>query len=285
MIIANPINDVIFKMLMENERIAKFFIGTILNVKIEELKSLAPKLKSTSQSGLRKLIIPKINFVATIPTSQAFKKVLIEVQKSHKTTDLTRFRKYLGRQYARRSEIETDTGFLPIVSIYVLGFNLPKVESPCVKIERRYVDCIGSKVLEVQHPFIEGLTHDSYFIQTRRLAGRPKTVLDKLLSVFEQNYFVETDTETRKAYNYAIEDEDLDLIIGTLRQAGESVAVQKDLEAEAWRTTEEHIKDHLKPVQQELQKTQVELSQKEQELLESKKKIAALEAQLNQNKS
>lgn len=30
MVIANPIYDVVFKRMMENERVAKFFIGTLL---------------------------------------------------------------------------------------------------------------------------------------------------------------------------------------------------------------------------------------------------------------
>jgi hypothetical protein len=38
MVIANPIYDVVFKKLMENDSIAKFFIGTILEQNIEDLK-------------------------------------------------------------------------------------------------------------------------------------------------------------------------------------------------------------------------------------------------------
>jgi hypothetical protein len=34
MIIANPIYDVMFKRILENNRAAKFFIGTILNCKV-----------------------------------------------------------------------------------------------------------------------------------------------------------------------------------------------------------------------------------------------------------
>ena len=37
MIIANPIYDVVFKFLMEDERIAKFFIGTLLNEVVEDV--------------------------------------------------------------------------------------------------------------------------------------------------------------------------------------------------------------------------------------------------------
>jgi hypothetical protein len=39
MIIANPIYDVVFKRLMENERAAKFFIGTLIGETIESLEA------------------------------------------------------------------------------------------------------------------------------------------------------------------------------------------------------------------------------------------------------
>ena len=283
MIIANPIYDVIFKMLMENERIAKFFIGTILDVKIEHIDMRSQEFTYRGKFDDRKVF--HLDFIATIQTAEESKKVLIEVQKSKKITDLGRFRNYLGHQYAYRDEADTD--LLPLATIYVLGFNLPGIESPCVKIERRYVDCVGSKVLAARHPFIEGLTHDSYFIQTRRIGGRPQTVLDKLLSVFEQNYFIESNNQTRKSYNYMVDDEDLDLVIGTLRQAGESAAVQQELrdEMEMWRTIEEHIQSYVQPVQEELEKARTELSQQEQKLLQIKRENEILKAQLNQNKS
>ena len=38
MIIANPIYDVVFKRLMENERVAKFFISTMLGQKVESVQ-------------------------------------------------------------------------------------------------------------------------------------------------------------------------------------------------------------------------------------------------------
>jgi len=42
MIIANPIYDVVFKRLMENERVAKFFIGTMLDEEVISV-SLRPR--------------------------------------------------------------------------------------------------------------------------------------------------------------------------------------------------------------------------------------------------
>lgn len=38
MVIANPIYDIVFKRLMENDRVAKFFIGTLLEENIEAVE-------------------------------------------------------------------------------------------------------------------------------------------------------------------------------------------------------------------------------------------------------
>jgi hypothetical protein len=38
MVIANPIYDVVFKRMMENEKVAKFFISTLLDTAIETIE-------------------------------------------------------------------------------------------------------------------------------------------------------------------------------------------------------------------------------------------------------
>ncbi len=38
MVIANPIYDIVFKRLMENDRVAKFFMGTLLEENIEAVE-------------------------------------------------------------------------------------------------------------------------------------------------------------------------------------------------------------------------------------------------------
>ena len=43
MIIANPIYDVVFKRMLENERVAKFFIGTLLDQTIQAVEVKAAK--------------------------------------------------------------------------------------------------------------------------------------------------------------------------------------------------------------------------------------------------
>jgi len=64
MIIANPIYDVIFKRLLENDRVAKFLIGTILDCKVI---SLTPTViertkhdKATVYSPSSEWILPRL---------------------------------------------------------------------------------------------------------------------------------------------------------------------------------------------------------------------------------
>ncbi|MFZ2957054.1 MAG: hypothetical protein WA705_09210, partial [Candidatus Ozemobacteraceae bacterium] len=121
-----------------------------------------------------------------------------------------RFRNYLGDQYRKTDEIETSKGkvkeALPIRTIYLLGFQLPEIETSLVKVERQYIDLIDHKVLNQTSPFIEKLSHDCFVVQLPRIQPRLKTRIEKLLTVFEQANFL-GDQETVKDYPYIIDEE------------------------------------------------------------------------------
>ena len=135
MIIANPLYDVVFKRLMENEKVAKFFIGTLLDETIENIEVKPQELTYTDEfSGIS---IFRLDFVATIKTASGeFKKILIEIQKAKNYADLMRFRNYLAEHYKREEMIDNEKVVLPITTIYVLGFKLPEIKTACLKVER-----------------------------------------------------------------------------------------------------------------------------------------------------
>ena len=101
MIIANPIYDTVFKRLMENKRIARFFIETIIEEKVEDI-AIVPqeytylaKVKNKKEENKAEnvdtkeewevLSLIRFDFVATIRNPDGEnKKVLIEIQKSNK---------------------------------------------------------------------------------------------------------------------------------------------------------------------------------------------------------
>jgi hypothetical protein len=200
-VIANPLYDTVFKYLMENERVAKFFISTLLD---ETVLSVDFKSPTTSSQRLVKtkltVRILQLDFVATIQTSTGeHKKVLVELQKSNHQADIARFREYLSSQYRSQEVVNGKRETLPITTIYILGFNLPEIKTACIKVEREYKDLINRVSLTEKSSFVEKLTHDSYVVQVKRITKRYRTRLDKLLSIFEQDNFLDQD-EKYKAY-------------------------------------------------------------------------------------
>jgi hypothetical protein len=239
MIIANPIYDTVFKRLMENERVARFFIGTLLDKEIASVRMLPQEL--TRHDDTYGVAVFRLDFVATIRTADGkHQKVLIEVQKAKHETDLMRFRGYLGEQYKKEEDVNGVKMALPITTIYILGFKLPEITTACVKVGRGYYDLINNVPLTAHSPFIEKLTHDSYIVQVNRITGRYQTRLDKLLSIFEQSCFID-EKETIKQYPHEPDDAEVKVITDLLYHMGADPANRKDLddEVEARRTLDE----------------------------------------------
>lgn len=236
MLIANPIYDVVFKKLMENERVAKFLIGTLINQKVKSIQVKPQEFTYVKELvGLR---IFRLDFIAIIETENGKeKKILIEIQKAQEEVDLMRFRNYLAEQYKKEDSINDLKVVLPITTIYILGFKLPEIETACIHVERQYKDLINGKLIEERNAFIEKLTHDSYIVQVRRITKRYQSKLDKLLSVFEQRNFI-GDSQILKDYNYELDLDEIKLIADILHHSGADEDTRKEIEAEqeAWRT-------------------------------------------------
>jgi hypothetical protein len=245
-IIANPIYDTVFKRMMENERIAKFFLSTILGKQVVSVevrpqeftyKNEAKQTKEEAEPDYSNIgySIYRIDFMATIKTRKGkYRKILIEVQKSWDEDDLMRFRNYLGEQYKKREIVDGKEIVLPITTIYILGFTLSDIETACLRVKRYYEDLIEGKKIEVKSPFIESLTHDSYVIQATRITDkRYSTKLDKLLSLFEQNHFFVAGSEVSKHYQLQSYDDDIQLITSVLHEMIANPKEREEIEKEA----------------------------------------------------
>lgn len=236
MVIANPIYDVVFKRLMENEKVARYFIGTLLEQTIESVEVKPQEFTYTDE--LAGLAVFRLDFIATIKTEIGeFKKILIEIQKAKNQIDLMRFRNYLAEQYKKEDVIKEEKVILPITTIYILGFKLPEISSPCIKVERNYKDLVDKKLINTRSDFVEKLTHDSFIVQVERITDRYQTMLDKLLSIFEQKHFVD-DKKILKEFNHDIDNEDIRLTTEILHHSGTNPDERKKIETEqeAWRT-------------------------------------------------
>jgi hypothetical protein len=200
MIIANPIFDEFFKRLMAHEHIAKFFIGTLLSCEVQAAQ-FRPQEFTYIDKESQKLKLYRVDFAAVIKTADGeTKKVLIEVQKAQKQTALARFRGYLGEHYRNADANEVEP--LPIITIYILGFNLPDITTPCFKIGRQYVNLFTGQPTAERSQFMERLTHDSYVVQAARIPEhRGRNPLNELLDIFEQRNFTNAE-KTEKNYPY-----------------------------------------------------------------------------------
>ena len=189
--IANPIYDVVFKYLMEDKKSAILLLSRIIGDTITELEFLPQEYSFELKN--RSLTVYRIDFSAKIKVGESdYEKVIIEIQKAKLSTDIMRFRRYIGQQYSsKENTFISENGkrkALPIKSVYFLGNRLEYIKSPVVKVERNYYDACTGEKLEKKEEFIESLTHDSFVIQIPELKEPYKSELEKLLSIFNQTY-------------------------------------------------------------------------------------------------
>lgn len=282
MIIANPIYDTVFKRMMENERVAKFFIGTLLEQQIETVEVKPQEFTYTDE--LAGLAVFRLDFIATIKTQTGeFKKILIEIQKAKNQIDLMRFRNYLGEQYKKEDQINNQKIVLPIITIYILGFTLPEIDSACLKVERNYKDLVTKNIIAKKSDFVEKLTHDSYIVQVDRITDRYQTSLDKLLSVFEQNNFTD-DKKITKQFSHPTDTEDVKILTDILHHSGTNPEERKRIETEqeAWRTVNAMFEDKEKELLKELGDTKKALDEKDKALDEMAKQLEELKRRLGE---
>ena len=275
MLIANPIYDTVFKYLMENLKVAKGIISTIINEEILTLDLAAQE--HTYQSVEPALMILHLDFIAKIRLKQGgSKNVLIELQKSNLAYDILRFRRYLGKKYLQPDEVILPDGTraqeaLPIITIYFLGFNIEEDLPAVIKVNRKYIDLLGGKEITEKNDFIERLMHDSYVIQVKRLDLKMRTELEYVLSVFKQENFIRNMERRVKRYDYEPQDELMRLILRQLEKAAGDNKLLEQLEMEE--LAEIELENTFGVMKRQLQQKDKELEQKDKALGEKDKAL------------
>jgi len=192
--IANPIYDVVFKFLLDDEKVARLLLGAVLGKEILELQFRPTEVRHEAGGGL---LVYRMDFAAVLRMEDGSRKlVLLEIQKAQSRLDLMRFRRYLGAEYANPDNVYHDRGRetpLPLVTIYFLGEGLEGVEPPVVRVKRQYQDANTGEELRIADPLVEALTHDSVVVQINRLKGRRRTDLERLLMIFDQDQAAQSD--------------------------------------------------------------------------------------------
>ncbi|GIV44244.1 MAG: hypothetical protein KatS3mg035_1367 [Bacteroidia bacterium] len=117
------------------------------------------------------------------------------------------------------------------------------------------------------------MTHDSYIVQVERITSRYQTRLDKLLSLFEQSYFI-GDSKIIKEYPYPIDDEEIKLTAKILHYSGTNPGERKliEMEQEAWRSVNAMFEDKEKKYIKALEETRKELEEEKKRAEEEKKR-------------
>ncbi|RHR76830.1 hypothetical protein [Odoribacter sp. AF15-53] len=271
-LIANPIYDVVFKFLMEDERVAKMLLSALLKKEIVTLQMRQHEYTSVMQNRISSF---RMDFSAKIKEPDGDEHmVLIELQKTWLATETLRFRQYLGTQYlSKTSMCEDDPRFgLPIISIYILGHLLGDLQEPVIYVRRRYLD-YDDRVIEQKDPFIESLTHDSIIVQIPCLKGRTRTRLERLLNVFDQDYQMDENAHLLEINEDIFVGEE-QLIVTRLLKAGVAPDVRRAMEVEDEILSEIEARDTLiMQKEQEIERKSQEIEQKARELRQREEQV------------
>ena len=234
--IANPIYDVVFKYMMEDNAVAKIVVSSIIG---EDVIELEPKPQERTRENLQidgndtSLTVYRLDFSAKIKIPNGQKLVHIEMQKASLPTDIPRFRRYLGEQYIDpENNINTSSGTigLQIYCIYFLGKDLGLKDIPVLKIDTNVKDVATSEIIDTKSNFIDSLHHKSWVVQINCLKARRRTELEQLLAIFDQSNI----TRDWHILNVIEEDfpEKFRPIIRRLKSAASDSEVKKQMKVE-----------------------------------------------------
>ena len=232
--IANPIYDVVFKYMMEDNAVAKLLVSSIIGEEIISLESKPQEYTVEKHTADGTLTVYRLDFSAKIKTPDGHKLVIIEMQKASFPADIMRFRGYLGKQYSdKNNSIEHEDGSidaLPIYAIYFLGNELGICKTPVLKVFFNILDVGAQQIVQAKSDFIDSLNHQSWIVQISCIEEPCRNELELLLSVFDQN----NRSSDHHILNVREEDfpEKYRLLIRRLQQAAAIPEVKKQMTAE-----------------------------------------------------
>ena len=276
--IANPVYDVVFKYLMEDNAIAKLMVSSIIGENILHLKPKPQEytIEQIKAEGENPLSVYRLDFAATIETEKgAHKLVTIEMQKAGLPTDIMRFRRYLGDRYCDESNRSDDGKALQIYTIYFLGKDLGICDTPVLSVFPEIRDVATKTIVEDKSDFIQLLNHKCWIVQINCLKQRRRNELEMLLSVFDQSNL----TDDNHILNVQEEDfpEKYRPIIRRLKAAASNRTIKKQMREEDGfaRYMQDWLYNESKAMKEMLE-------QKDKELEEERKKNEAFRIKLQQ---
>ena len=282
MIVANPIYDIVFKYLMEDERIARTILSALLKKNVVEVE-VRPHEYANDQRDT--LSVYRIDFGATIREDDGSEHlILVELQKTWLETETLRFRQYLGVHYSNPKNMKGDYA-LPTVAVYLLGHKVGDIEEPVIYVHHQSYDYNGNVVTKgLPNPFVESLTHDSIIVQIPRLHGQINNRLDMVLSIFDQTRKDKMDEHILRLDEQVYSDDhDMERILHRLTMAAADADMRHRMNVEdeyfsiiEKRDTEILLKD------QQIAEKNAQLAEKSAQLTEKNAQLAEKSAQLTE---
>ncbi|MGL4520846.1 MAG: hypothetical protein ACRCUJ_14575 [Phocaeicola sp.] len=301
-LIANPIYDSVFKYLMEDQKVAKILLSALLKKEIVELEMRPHEYTAMEQT---RISLFRIDFSAKVREADGTEQlILIELQKTWLITETLRFRQYLGTQYLNKDNMVEERNAkgrkvnygLPIVSIYILGHALGELTDPVVYVRRNYLD-YDDNPLPQPDKFIESLTHDSIIVQIPFLAGKTRNHLERLLTVFDQEFRQPKNEHYLEINEEGLEGEAKQLVYRLIKAAAapdvrRAMEIEDEILSEIEdRDTTIMIKDEeiklktqeIEEKSQEIEQKSQEIEQKSQEIEQKEMMIRSMVKMLHQN--
>ena len=288
--VANPIYDIVFKYLMEDERIARTILSALLQKDIIKVE-IRPHEYSNSQRDT--LSVFRIDFGATVREADGSEHlILIELQKTWLPTETLRFRQYLGVQYENPNNIvgdKTDQHALPMVAVYLLGHKVGDIEEPVLYVRHQSYDYGGNIVTKgLPNEFVDSLTHDSIIVQIPRLHGQINNRLDKVLSIFDQT---RKDSNNQQILNiddslYPEDDVEMQRILHRLLMAATDADMRMDMNVEDEYFSIIEMRDtEIMQKTRELAEKNVQLAEKNDQLAEKNDQLVKKNVQLEEQQA
>jgi hypothetical protein len=233
MYIANPIYDAAFKYLMEDNKVAKKFISTIIGENVVELELTAQEVQVETEKGLT---VCHLDFVAKIAIDGGFKTVIIELQKAKLASDIMRFRRYVGQHYQRLDNQYKDSKDRPkvrqIYCIFLLNHNIGFPNVPMLEVNLNVTDSATGKLLiSAKNEFIESLHHRSWIVQIPQLKAHRRNDIENLLGIFDQSHVLASNKHTMDVEEEDFPEQYRDIVRRLLR-AYATPEVRRSMEAE-----------------------------------------------------
>ena len=276
--IVNPIYDNTFKYLMDNEQIAKIVLSIILDTKVISLQSKPQETPFLPGS----INMSRFDFKAIIQNQHDENRaVLIEIQKYKTPNPILRFRQYLAKNYIKEETIinakgKEETLSLPIISIYILGFDLPEFKCKAIRVDNSPYDIVGQKALTIKSDFVDLLTHQCFILLATNKDNTKKqnTRLEKFLNLFIQklrgdssNPIIDIEVDTKN-------DPELQRIVDYLNNATLDEELIRRIDAE--KQYHNGIESLEKQVEEAKAREEEERRQKEEERRQKKEAMQKL---------